>query len=98
MPPLPINPRISSCGNSRATSSTVGGWNGAASACAAVSAAAPCFSRQAGQSPSNAPVGSDAPHCGHFFSMLGFASVPFIHPSQKQIEENVTEIIEDPSH
>jgi len=51
---------------------------------------------ESGQSPSSAPVGSDAPHCGHFFSMFGFASFPFIHPPQKQIEENVTEIVDTP--
>src|SRR5205809_7508579 len=94
MPPLPTNSRISRCGNSRATSSTLGGWNAAASGGTAVSAVAPCLSRQAGQSPSSAPVGSDAPHCGHFFSMFGFASASFIHPPQKQIRENVTGIVE----
>jgi hypothetical protein len=32
-----------------------------------VSAAAPALSRQAGQSPASAPVGSGVPHCGHLF-------------------------------
>ena len=59
MPPLPRKPRISSCGKSRATSSTVGGTNGLASGRVAVSAAAPCWSRQAGQSPASAPAGSE---------------------------------------
>src|SRR5260221_2784324 len=90
MPPLPMKDWISSWGKSRATSATVGGTNGVASGCAAVSGAAPCLSRHAGQSPSSAPVGNTAPHCGHFVSMFSFVWVPFIHPTQKQIRANVT--------
>jgi hypothetical protein len=32
-----------------------------------------------------------APHCGHFFSMPGSASASFIHVSQKQSCQNVTQ-------
>src|SRR5438552_18896612 len=92
MPPLPMKARISSCGKSFATSSTVGGWKETGSGPVAVSAA-PCLSRQAGHRPSSAPEGSGAPHWGHFFSMPGLLSDSFIHLPQKQIRENVTEII-----
>src|SRR6266850_5084707 len=90
MPPLPMNAMISSWGKSLATSSTLGGWNGVGSDCVEVSASAPCLSRQAGQSPANAPSGSVAPHCGHFLGMFGSDSGVFIHPPQKRNRENVT--------
>src|SRR6267154_4844964 len=95
MPPLPMNERTSSWGNIPATSATVGGWKGADPGGAAVSDAAPCLSRQAGQSPFNAPMGNAAPHWGHFFAsgMVWSDSCPFIHPPQKQIREDVTGII-----
>src|SRR5258707_8696490 len=85
-----MNARISSCGNMRAISSRLGGWNGAASGWADVSGAAPCLSRHAGQSPPSAPVGSVAPHCGHLFSILGSDSGSFILLPQKQNPNNVT--------
>src|ERR1051326_3079096 len=94
MPPFPSRARISSCGNKRATSSMLGGWKGGNSGCVPVSGVAPCLSRHAGQSPSNAEVGSAAPHCGHFLSMFSFASDAFIYLPQKQIPENVTEIMD----
>src|SRR5216683_745329 len=94
MPPLPMKARISRCGKSLATSSTLGGWNDAPSGPVAVSAA-PCLSKQAGHRPSSAPEGSGAPHCGHFFSMPGLLSDSFIHLPQKQIRENVTEKCEE---
>src|SRR6266478_5947515 len=90
MPPLPMNARSSSCGNMRAISSRLGGWNGAVSGWEEVSAAAPCLSRHAGQSPPSAPVGNVAPHCGHLFSILGSVSGSFILLPQKQNPENVT--------
>src|ERR1035437_7115160 len=68
MPPLPMSSRISSCGNSGASSATVGGLNGSCFASVIVSAAAPILSRQAGQSPASAPGESGVPHCGHLFS------------------------------
>src|SRR5271163_1276090 len=93
MPPLPRNARISSCGNNRATSSTPGGWNGAVPGGAAVSAAAPCLNRQAGQSPASTPDGSGAPHCGQFFPIFWLPSDSFIHPPPKRISQNVTRIM-----
>src|ERR1035441_5956153 len=91
MPPLPMSSRISSCGNSGASSETDGGLNGGACPPVTVSAAAPCFRRQAGQSPASAPAGSGVPHCGHFGLSDGVTLVPLIHPIQKQITMDVTE-------
>src|SRR5262245_50628385 len=90
MPPLPINAKISSWVNSFASSSTEGGWNAGISLCVPVSVE-PCLRRQAGQGPSTPPAGSVAPHCGHFFSMPGLAAASFIHASQKQSCQNVTQ-------
>src|ERR1039458_4929996 len=67
MPPLPMSSRISSCGNFTASSVTDGGLNADCFVSVMVSAAAPALSRQAGQSPASAPVGSGVPHCGHLF-------------------------------
>jgi hypothetical protein len=67
-----------------------GGWNGGACPPVAVSSAAPCFNRQAGQSPASVPAGSSVPHCGHFGMSDGVTGVPLIHPTQKQITTDVT--------
>src|SRR5438067_13068586 len=88
MPPLPMKAMISSCGKSFATSSTLGGANGVISGCVAVSVES-SLRRHARQSPSSAPVGSGAPHWGHFLGI--FASDSFIYLSQKEIREDVTE-------
>src|ERR1035437_723329 len=68
MPPLPMSSRISSCGNSGASSATLGGWNAGCFASVMVSSAAPILSRQAGQNPASAPVGSGVPHCGQWLA------------------------------
>src|SRR5438067_925135 len=89
MPPLPMSSRISSCGNSGASSAMVGGLNGGCFASVTVSSAAPNFSRHAGQRPASAPVGRGVPHCGHLGA--GFNRVSLIYPPQKQITTDVTE-------
>src|ERR1035437_5181064 len=68
MPPLPMSSRISSCGNSGASSATLGGLNADCFASVTVTAAAPILTRQAGQSPASAPGESGVPHCGHLLA------------------------------
>src|SRR5678816_3871793 len=87
-----MSSKISSCGKSGVSSVIVGGSKVRGSAPVTLSAAAPCCSRQAGQSPASAPSPSGAPHFGlRGLSDIGeVSSAVFIHVPQKRNRLNVT--------
>jgi hypothetical protein len=61
----------------------------------AVSSAAPCFNKQAGQSPASAPAGSGVPHCGHLFpSGMGWFNFTVSIPASEAKPEGCYRIIQ----